>query len=589
MQMPSTPIRVLLVEDNEDDAINIRYLLRMKTFHPYEVDWAPTYAEGWEKLQKRQHDIAIFDYRLGEKTGIDLLRESQALGSRIPIILLTGAESPAIDLEASQAGAADYLDKNSLDTSRLERAIRYSLRHAATLQALRESQRQLELFMKHVPCAIGIQDQGGHYLYVNDTFQQMVGREERELIGKTDHDLWPEYTSEERTREDRQVLSTLQARQVTEPIFNSQQNRQWLASKFPMVPEEGPPMLGLAAIDITDRVKAEQDLRHTTQVLDGIVSNLPVIAGRLDDQGRVTEVAGLGIRRFGRDPASWVGVNLLEMLPQFRDKVEQALQGGSVSFSLEGVHEDLPWHLENHFFFDKAQGRGVIFFSHDVTEQKELEKELLKIADEEQQRLGRDLHDGLGQHLTGIALLSSTLQSRLRTQGLPEAEQAKIITEHVQEAISQTRALSQGLCPVQLENYGLQTALESMVHNMRTLHQIECHLESDSEATIHDQRVAIHLYRITQEAINNALKHGHATRINLALKLDETENQLSIEDNGAGFSMDETKRESMGLRLMHYRAGMIGGNLRINSIKGRGTRVECFFPNLRIQVPETVI
>jgi len=582
----TSPIRVLLVEDNENDAINIRYLLRIKTFNVYNVDWASTYSEGREKLQQRQHDIAIFDYRLGEKTGIDLLRESRTLGCRMPIILLTGAESPEIDLEASSAGAADYLDKNSLDTSRLERSIRYSLRHASTLQALRESQRQLELFMKHVPCAIGIQDQAGRYLYVNDTFRQMVGRAEEDLIGRSDKELWPDFASEERLQQGRDVLETLQTQQVTEPIYNSNKSRSWLASKFPMVPEEGPPMLGLAAIDITDRVKAEQKLRHTTQVLDGIVSNLPVIAGRLDDKGVVTEVAGQGMRRFGRETGDWIGVNLLEVLPQFRDKVEQAINGGSVSFSLEGVHDDQPWHLENHFFFDKAQGKGVIFFSHDVTEQKELEKELLRIADEEQQRLGRDLHDGLGQHLTGIALLSSTLQSRLRNKELPEADQAKIITEHVQEAISQTRALSQGLCPVQLEKYGLQTALEGLVHNMRMLHEINCRLHCDSEQPIHDQSVAIHLYRITQEAINNALKHGGATEIDLTLKLDGMENQLVIEDNGTGFTLDETKRESMGLRLMHYRAGMIGGNLRIKSIQGKGTRVECFFPNLQVQVPE---
>lgn len=585
--MQSSPIRVLLVEDNENDAINIRYLLRIKTFHTYEVDWAPTYAAGREKLLQQEHDIALFDYRLGEKTGIDLLRESHEHGCRMPIILLTGAESPEIDLEASSAGAADYLDKNSLDTSRLERAIRYSLRHSATLEALRDSQSQLELFMKYVPCAIGIQDHGGRYLYVNETFRQMVGRSEKELIGKSDAQLWPEHGTEERNRQDREVIESLQVKQVTEPIFNTDSDRRWLANKFPMVREEGPPMIGLAAIDITDRVRAEEKLLQTTQLLNGIISNLPVITGRLDPDGAIIEIGGLGLRRFGSAGESWMGINLLEKLPQFREKVEQALRGGSVAFSLEGVHEEQPWHLENHFFFDEARGRGAIFFSHDVTEQKVLEKELLKISDEEQQRLGRDLHDGLGQHLTGIALLASTLQSRLRNHNLPEADQAKVITEHVQEAIAQTRALSQGLCPVQLEKYGLQTALEGLVHNINVLYQIECLYECDEEATIHETRVAIHLYRIAQEAINNALKHGHATRIKVALQVGRAQNRLVVEDNGTGFTQDESKRESMGLRLMQYRAGMIGGNLTIKSEEGLGTRIECTFPNLRVQEPES--
>src|SRR5690606_35980777 len=198
------------------------------------------------------------------------------------IILLTGAESPEADLAASSAGAADYLDKNQLDTSRLERAIRYSLRHAATLQALHESQRQLELFMKHVPCAIGIQDEDGRYLYVNDTFSEMVGQPKNDLIGRRKSDLWPELNAEKDSEQEREVFPK-GPKQAIEPLLNSSQQRHWLTNRFPMIQEDAPPLLGLAAIDITERVMAEERLRQTTQLLDGIVNNLPVIAGRLDE------------------------------------------------------------------------------------------------------------------------------------------------------------------------------------------------------------------------------------------------------------------------------------------------------------------
>lgn len=582
IKMPRPPIKVLLVEDNENDAINIRYLLRSKTLQTYEVDWASTYAEGRTKLQQGGHDVALFDYRLGEKTGIDLLQVSIADGFRIPIILLTGAESMEIDLAASSAGAADYLDKNALDTSRLERSIRYSLRHAATLQTLRESQRQLELFMKYVPSAIAIQDDQGRYVYVNDTFGEMVGRKTEDLINMKETELWPEFDTEERREEGREILKNLQAKQIIQPVFTANRQRHWLTSRFPMVQGDSPPMLGMAAIDITERVKA-------TQVLDGIVSNLPVIVGRLDENGKITEVAGLGLRRFGREVTDWIGLNLIEVLPQFEDKMKQALEGASVVFSLEGGRDGQPWHLENHFFFDKAQGRGSIFFSHDVTEQKELEKQLLRISDDEQHRLGRDLHDGLGQHLTGIALMTSTLQSRLRAEGSAEADQAQTITELVQEAIAQTRALSQGLCPVQLEKYGLQTALEGLAHNIQLLYEIDCDFETNTEVLIHDTRVAIHLYRITQEAINNAIKHGHATHISLRLTMDDSQNELLVMDNGSGFSMGEDYREKMGmgLRLMQYRAGMIGGALKITAEVGKGTQIQCIFPNLHFHASES--
>src|SRR5690606_22603792 len=131
----------------------------------YEIDWAPTEAAAQAMLKQHRYDVGLFDYKLGGTTGLELLRSLQQQQCEIPIILLTGSENPELDQAALDAGAADYLYKGALDTTRLERAIRYSCNHAQMLSALRESQAQLQLFMRSVPCAVCIHDETGVVLF----------------------------------------------------------------------------------------------------------------------------------------------------------------------------------------------------------------------------------------------------------------------------------------------------------------------------------------------------------------------------------------------------------------------------------------
>ena len=158
---PESTIKVLVVEDREDDYRYLTFLLGRNGLDSYELNWASTYKMGQQMIRQGGFDVALFDYQLGGGTGLDLLREAQGFGCEMPIILLTGNDSPEVDQEAAQAGAADYLCKTGLNGAELERAIRYAIRQAAMTAALRQSQHQLELFMRSVPCAVCIRDHAG--------------------------------------------------------------------------------------------------------------------------------------------------------------------------------------------------------------------------------------------------------------------------------------------------------------------------------------------------------------------------------------------------------------------------------------------
>jgi signal transduction histidine kinase len=216
----------------------------------------------------------------------------------------------------------------------------------------------------------------------------------------------------------------------------------------------------------------------------------------------------------------------------------------------------------------------------DVSTQKLLEKEVLEITSREQTRIGQDLHDGLGQHLTGVTFLTRALENRLAAQSLPEAGNAAEIGKLVLQALSQTRNLARGLFPVELESSGLVTGLRELAGTVEKMFSISCKVQCEEDLAIHDQTVQTHLFRLAQEAVNNSVKHGKAKIVQISLKKADERYVLSITDDGSGFTAEAVKLKGLGLRIMNYRAQKVGGALRIEPAKPRGTVVECTFGHI---------
>jgi signal transduction histidine kinase len=214
----------------------------------------------------------------------------------------------------------------------------------------------------------------------------------------------------------------------------------------------------------------------------------------------------------------------------------------------------------------------------DVSEQRLLEKEVLEITNREQTRIGQDLHDGLGQHLTGITFLTRALENRLLAQSLPEAEEAAEIGRLVLQALSQTRNLARGLFPVELESSGLSAALRELGTTVEGMFPVSCKLNCDEQIQLSDRIVQTHLFRLAQEAVNNSVKHGKAKNVQITLAKEGDKCVLSVSDDGVGFPQhSEVKLKGLGVRIMNYRAQKIGGELLVEPANPTGTIVKCTF------------
>lgn len=227
---------------------------------------------------------------------------------------------------------------------------------------------------------------------------------------------------------------------------------------------------------------------------------------------------------------------------------------------------------------------GII---RDTTQRIKLEKEILRISEAERRRIGQDLHDGLGQMLTGIGLISRNLARQLRKENSKSAREAEEITELIQQADQQARGLARGLVPVELESYGLVAALQRLVQNAKRLFGIDCVFEQEGDPEIHDNSVATHLYSIAQESVSNAFKHGAANRVVIRLASAEDRFHLSIQDDGRGFPEELPEDRGMGVRIMQYRARIIGALLEIAEHPEGGTLISCLLPRVVADAPVT--
>lgn len=205
-------------------------------------------------------------------------------------------------------------------------------------------------------------------------------------------------------------------------------------------------------------------------------------------------------------------------------------------------------------------------------------QQILDISEREQQRIGHDLHDSLSQHLTATMVAAEVLAGRLENRASPETNDARSLVSLSRDAITMTRTISRGLSPLFLEEVGLMEGIEQLASETSERFHVACTFECDAPVLIQSPTVAMHLYRIAQEAISNAIRHGHSRHIKIDLKESETSLQLTIQDDGSGIPSDFEKGTGMGLKIMAHRAAMIGATLDVRRAEHGGTVVRCELP-----------
>ena len=339
--------------------------------------------------------------------------------------------------------------------------------------------------------------------------------------------------------------------------------------------------------DITDLKRAEAALQEERNFAAALVDTVGALVLVLDPEGRMVRFNRACERVTGLHSSEVIGGRAWDLLlapesARFREAFEE-LRTGRVPAMFESVWETrlggrrvISWSGTL-----LADSRGapeyVILTGVDVTEAKRLERTILEISGREQRRIGQDLHDGLGQHLTGVAFMSKVLEQKLREKDLPEAAEAAKIVALVNQAIDQTRELSHGLLPVLGDARGLMTALERLALQVESMFPVSCSFECLRPAPIRDSAIATELYHIAQEAVNNAIKHGRPRHIGIRL-CGGGDPYLMVEDDGAGIEPARSSGRGMGLSIMTYRAKMIGGALEVRPGAHGGTQVCCMFP-----------
>ena len=223
----------------------------------------------------------------------------------------------------------------------------------------------------------------------------------------------------------------------------------------------------------------------------------------------------------------------------------------------------------------------IIWVANDITDRIQLEKEVLTAAGQERYKIGQYLHDDLGQHLVGIEAMCSLLLKRLKSQNNPEVKIAEEIHEFLKEAHEIARVTARDLCPVRLEENGLSFAITDLITKTEKIFGITCIFHNfNMNVRIYNSQVAINIFYIVQEAVNNAVKHGKVKNIIVTYSSNEDNLYLSVEDDGVGFDVSQATSPGIGLGLMKYRARAIGGALEITSIPGTGTDVLIKFPRI---------
>jgi signal transduction histidine kinase len=227
-----------------------------------------------------------------------------------------------------------------------------------------------------------------------------------------------------------------------------------------------------------------------------------------------------------------------------------------------------------------AEVSGLVCVSRDVTSTRLLEEELSEISNREQRRIGSDLHDGLGQELTGLSLMLRGVETAVERDAPQFTQQVMRIREVLTQAIESTRALARGLAPVNLERGGLPAALEHLARQCQSVYGLRCHYQGALKAGVAiDEASATHLYRIAQEAVANAAKHAQAQEIRIGLSSTAQAVTLEVRDDGRGIPAAlQADPSGMGLKLMEYRARMIGGEVTIAAVDGSGTTITCSCP-----------
>lgn len=624
----TTALHVLVVDDYENQYIYIKDVLSTMSNTVFHVDWASTFESGKVGISSGVYDVCLVDYDLGDHNGIELLRFAVENNYRTPLILLTGRGSHEIDMEAMHAGAADYLDKANLRLASLERSIRYAIERSNAMNALRESESRQRTLMETISAGIYIL-QENNIVYVNPAFAQITGYSLAELETEPPASIlspamlpnidaliadWPD------------KLPSLDWRSEVHLITKTKTS-VWLDTTLSLIELDGQPAILGTIVDITARKRAEtieyqqrtfaEALLNIATVLNQSLDFNEVLSRILESVERVVPHDTANVMLIDDDEIAYVvghrgyehvgATQVIQFLAFHVPQTPTLLQMLTTKQPLivEDTWQDATWlkldddlnirayigvpilisgqvigylNLDSRVpgFFTPFHADRLRIFAElaaiAIRNAQTFEQAQAQAAEEERQRLARDLHDAVSQTLFSANMIAETLPRLFERNPDDVLTGLNKLSQLTKGALAEMRTLLLELRPASFEQSDLRVLLDHLATAFTGRTQVPVQLGGELAVSLPPD-VKIVFYRVAQEALNNVLKHARATQVWIRLGTVDDTVILRIEDDGRGFNLHDVSAERMGLAIMRERAASIDAKCEVNSSADEGTEV----------------
>lgn len=459
-------------------------------------------------------------------------------------------------------------------------------------QARAESEARFRAIFEQAAVGIAMLETAtGRFLSVNRRMCEINGRSAEEMLKLTFMDV----TCPDDLQQDLDQMEELKAGRITS--FNMEKRNllpdggtTWInLTVAPMWRPGEPPLRHIAvAKDISERKEAESNYQRELAYNRALVDHTGSFIVVLDAEGRFVHANSTFYSVMGyavddvKDRTPWeIGLMSGEEAARSRERFARLLRGEDNPPTDTRLRtKDGKWRVvELRSTSTRTKdGRAdrIIVTGTDMTERNRLQQEIMRVVEQEHARIGHDLHDGVGQTMTGIVTMMEALTNELEGES---RESAVRIHELLSQSVSEVRRMSHGLSPTSIKYRGLAGALQLLAETVRTNFRTPCECEADASIEIRDKDKETHLFRIAQEAVTNALRHGKPSRVIISLKpVSGSMYELRVEDDGVGIKRKKAGAPGgIGVRVMEYRANLIGGRLKISSSGRKGCAVSCQF------------